>query len=101
MRFAASRNEMVVVAISNHPPDVRAYEMKSVVDEPVALQIAGVREGSTQTLMPSDLSMTARVGRFGDSVREDRLLEDIRFRLAELGADPYAERPHPDTRPPH
>ena len=91
---------MVVVAITNHDADVRAYEMKTVRDEPAALQITGVRESPEEPRRMSDLAMTASVGRFGDAARERQLLEDIRLRLAEISDDPYAARPHPDTLPP-
>lgn len=91
---------MVVVAITHHDAHVRAYEMKTVRDEPAALQIAGVQEIPGEPLRMSDLAMTARIGRFGNEERERHLLKDIRLRLAETSDDPFATRPHPGTLPP-
>lgn len=95
VRFAASKNDMVVVLITDHAGDVRAYEMKSVRDEPVAVQVTGVIPTPGEPRQAANLTMTAKVGRFGDSRREQQLLADIRARLATTGADPFGTRPHP------
>lgn len=87
---------MVVVNITEHAGNVRAYEMRSVLDEPVALQISGATRSTSAPVESRDLTITASVGRFGDRTREQKLVADIRKRLAEVGADPYGSRAHPD-----
>jgi hypothetical protein len=95
------RNEMVVIAISDHEGGVRAYEMKTVLDEPAVLQIAGVAPEPSSPRRSDQLSLTARVGRFGDADRERALLRDIRERLTELEGDPFGTRSHPEPGTPN
>lgn len=67
----------VAVIGSGHTPDRATYQLVSLEGRPGELVIARGESGR--------LTLSARIGRFGDPARERRLLDAVAGRLARLG----------------
>lgn len=88
---AASKNEMAVMWSNGASESPRRYYLKTVKDEPVYLFVGKqasferrpVRDPKAP-IPPDQLVMRCTVGRFGDSDREEELLDDLRERLEDL-----------------
>ena len=91
---AMTQNEMAVMDVYYEPPDRRIYLIKCVRDEPVRLTLDGPGFGEGVSIVgpfldgrdgPSGgITMTCRVGRFGDAKREQKLMRDVATRLRQL-----------------
>jgi hypothetical protein len=61
---------------------VRRYELRTVTDEPVWLEVR--RAGISSRNEPVELELRASVSAFGDAKREKALLESVTRRLNQL-----------------
>lgn len=78
----ASKSEMAVVSWGMNADGERAYKLRTALDEPV--WVCAKRVGDPKKEESALLELRARVGRFGDADREERLLRAVRKRLDEL-----------------
>jgi hypothetical protein len=89
---AASKNEMAVLWSNGLTETPRRFYLRTIKDEPVYLFIG--RQPSSERQRPSrdpkappppdEIVMRCTVGRFGDSGREEDLLDDLSERLEDL-----------------
>jgi hypothetical protein len=96
--YAVGRNEMAVVDHLQPPdqPGLHVYKLVTVGDEPAELRIQmpeGADPRSVSGPPARPLSIEASVGRFGDPVREQRLVRSLRSRLRALEKDGVAPIP--------
>jgi hypothetical protein len=85
VEVAVGRHEMAVVKMIRYPRDphvVRRYELRTVTDEPVWLEVR--RAGISSRNEPVELELRASVSAFGDAKREKALLESVTRRLNQL-----------------
>ncbi len=78
--LAASNSEMAVVSMGTNDTGERVYVLRTIRDEPAWLTLRRTRDAEQS----APLEITARVGRFGDSGQEYRLLRELRRRLTDL-----------------
>lgn len=88
VRFAAREHEMVVLKRSMDAPlrehaALLRYELLTVHDEPVVIHVQRGAPGDGGE-SGAALSITARIGRFGDEQRAAALIETVRARLEAL-----------------
>lgn len=86
MDVGVSAAEMAIVNSSTSPDgSTRLYELRTVTDEPAWLKAQRGEDGR--------VSLGARVGRFGDAAREQKLVESVAARLKALYGVDWAPVP--------
>jgi hypothetical protein len=81
-----AKAEMAIVSITATGPNGRAYELRSIRDEPVWLVVDRLGQAGPG---PIRMSMRCTVGRFGNPEAQRRLLGAVERRLRELIGDRY------------
>lgn len=87
LEVALSRAQLAILSRSPDGPDRVTWRLLSVQDEPAHL--TAVRPpGATQD--PTDITLEARIGLFGDPRREEQFLKFMERRLNQLAGVDYA-----------
>jgi len=85
---AAQHREMVVESESQPDPKTLVFDLLTVRSEPVTVTVTRNSLADPSVRMsqegPIALNIEVKVGRFGDSKREQELIDDIRSRLGDL-----------------
>jgi len=85
---AAQHREMVVETESQPDPKTLEFNLLTVRSEPVTVIVTRKSLADQSVRMsqegPIALNIEVKVGRFGDSKREQELIDDIRTRLGDL-----------------
>jgi len=85
---AAQHREMVVESESQPDPKTLVFDLLTVRSEPVTVTVSRNSLADQSVRMsqegPIALNIEVKVGRFGDSKREQELIDDIRSRLGDL-----------------
>lgn len=95
VQVAAGRSEMGIVKVlgtqlnpaeaAKVPTRRCVFELRTSGDEPATLEFR-----AASTADPGDIVATAHVGRYGDRVREEHLLAEVRRRLEDLAGVDWA-----------
>jgi len=81
--FAAAESEMAVLT-RRETADGIEFQLVTVIDEPVWLRITRDGDAPRDDRASRPVSLTARIGRFGDEARERRFVDSIVRRLDRL-----------------
>lgn len=87
LEVALTRAQMAILSRSADGPDRITWQLLSVRDEPAQLTAARP-PGRTQN--PTDITLEARIGHFGDPQREEQFLKYVERRLEQLAGVDYA-----------
>jgi len=95
---AAQHREMVVESESQPDPKTLEFQLLTVRSEPVTVTVtrSSLPDQSIRISQegPVAMNIEVKVGRFGDSKREQELIDDIRSRLGDL-VGPFTTKPLP------
>jgi hypothetical protein len=97
---AAQHREMVVETESQPDPKTLEFELLTVRSEPVTVIVTrdSLPDPSVRVSQEGPIAMDieVKVGRFGDTKREQELIDDIRSRLGDL-VGPFTTKPLPES----
>mgnify|MGYP001493823331 CR=1 FL=1 len=104
VEHGALTSEMAIVERLPPEPDRRVFRLRTIGDEPAVLIVTRATAprsdrgvdgvGSTTGVGgPEGMKLEARVGRFGDRAKEERLVNAVRARLGRLPGVDYAPLP--------
>lgn len=79
---AAGQNELAILMVAPQGDAMLVVDMTTVGDDPVRL--------TARRADPDTIELEARVGRFGDPVRERALLQSVAKRLRDLSGRDWA-----------
>ncbi|MGH7243146.1 MAG: DUF3568 family protein [Phycisphaerales bacterium] len=97
---AAQHREMVVESQSRPDLKTQQFKLLTVRSEPVTVTVSrsSIPDQSVRASQEGTVAMTieVKVGMFGDTKREQELIDDIRSRLGDL-VGPFTTKPLPES----
>lgn len=84
---AAAETETVILGRTAPEPGMMVFEIGTIRDEPV--EVLARKTGAQAGEGTGQIELTCRYGRFGDSVQQERFLDAMKRRLADLRGVDY------------
>jgi hypothetical protein len=88
MVVAAANNQCAILGVRRPGPDEVEFEVRTIRDEPVT--VSARRLGAADNPPRAEpIELVCEYGRFGDAAQQERILEAMRERLADLRGVDY------------